>query len=90
MKHEYDAPDYNIRPMTDDEYNELHDKWCASMMDPPDPARRPTVYDAECIEPKPKRTPRALTHEIRWLLALGFVACVSGVVALWLLTWGMW
>ena len=47
---------------------------------------------AQHIEPEEpmKRTPRALTHEIRWLLGLGFVACIAGMMGLWLITRGMW
>ena len=57
------------------------------MTDPAAPAR--TTQHIEPERPM-KRTPRALTHEIRWLLAWGIVACIAGMVGLWLITWGMW
>ena len=49
------------------------------MTDPAAPART-----AQHIEPdRPmERTPRALTHETRWLLAFGIVVCIAGMLAL--------
>ena len=43
------------------------------------------VHDAE-----PKAKPRARYVDTGWLLGLGIVACVSGMVALWMLVAGMW
>lgn len=60
------------------------------------------VLDAQQIEPKPMRVevheyawlegpPKRRRYvDPSWLLALGFVACVSGVVALVMLAGGMW
>lgn len=48
--------------------------------------RKTPVYDAEYFEPKP----RARYVDTGWWLGLGIVACVSGMVALVMLMWGMW
>lgn len=44
------------------------------------------VYDAE--PPKPAKRVRYV--DTGWWLGLGIVACVSGMVALVMLMWGMW
>lgn len=46
------------------------------------------VLDAEYIEQKP--TQRRRYVDAGWLLGLGIVACVSGMVALVMLAGGMW
>lgn len=42
------------------------------------------VYDAEPPKPRPRYV------DPLWLFGLGIVACVSGMVALVMLMWGMW